>query len=96
MGQLAHTSEPKSSAGRRTMTMPQPLMAMTAEHRARKDPTGADADALAFTSASGDPLRYTNGRRRVWVPATEKVGLNRPRLSRSAAGECHRARRRDE
>lgn len=57
------------------MTMPQPLMDVLAEHLGRKNLTGADADAFVFTAASGDPLHYTNWRRRVWVPATEKVGL---------------------
>ncbi|MEY2446784.1 MAG: hypothetical protein QOH79_260 [Acidimicrobiaceae bacterium] len=69
------TSEPKSSAGRRTMTMPKPLMDMLTEHLTRKNLTGADADAFVFTAASGDPLHYTNWRRRVWVPATKKAGL---------------------
>jgi integrase len=35
---------------------------------------GADPD-LVFTASEGGPIRYTNWRRRVWIPATNEVGL---------------------
>lgn len=68
-------SEPKSSAGRRTLTAPATLMAILADHLARRGLTGADAAALVFASAAGDPLDYSNFRRRVWLPAIRAAGL---------------------
>lgn len=35
----------------------------------------ADDDGLIFTSSSGAPLRRSNFRRRVWLPALHKAGL---------------------
>jgi integrase len=32
-------------------------------------------EALVFTSPIGQPLRYSNFRNRVWIPATEAAGL---------------------
>ena len=32
-------------------------------------------DGLVFTSPAGDPLRHSNFRRRVWVPALKTAGL---------------------
>jgi integrase len=32
-------------------------------------------DGLLFTSPGGGPLRHTNFRRRVWLPALQKAGL---------------------
>lgn len=66
---------PKSTAGRRTMSMPAALSEMVAIHLARKGLTGADPDALLFTSPAGGPLRYSNFRRRVWLPAVKGSGL---------------------
>jgi integrase len=37
--------------------------------------TGADEDALVFTSPAGRPMRHSNFRQRVWRPATEAAGL---------------------
>jgi integrase len=34
-----------------------------------------DPDALVFTAPGGGPLRLTNFRRRVWVPALRSAGL---------------------
>lgn len=34
------------------------------------------ADALVFTSPQGQPLRYSNFRRRQWTPAVERAGLS--------------------
>jgi integrase len=66
---------PKSHAGRRTLAMPSTLAAVLTEHLARRSLTGADTDALVFTSEQGGPLHYERWRRRVWVPATRRAGL---------------------
>jgi len=38
--------------------------------------TSAMPDALVFTSPEGRPLRHTNFRRRVWLPALAATGLD--------------------
>jgi hypothetical protein len=38
--------------------------------------TQPDPDALVFTSPYGMPLRHTNFRRRVWLPACAATGLS--------------------
>lgn len=35
-----------------------------------------DATALVFTDEEGGPLRYTNWRRRVWLPAVRAAGCD--------------------
>lgn len=66
---------PKSAAGRRSMRIPAPLVAMLSDHLAMRGLTGADANALVFSAPKGGPLRYGNWRRRIWLPAVERVGL---------------------
>ena len=67
--------EPKSEAGRRTLTVPAPLMEMLAEHLARRGLTGADSDAFVFVMPGGAPLDYSRWRRRVWLPATRAADV---------------------
>jgi integrase len=59
---------PKTSAGRRTVTLPASLADALAEHISGR--TG-----FVFTSPEGGPIRRTNFRRRVWTPATGQAGL---------------------
>jgi len=66
---------PKSHAGRRTMAVPEGLMALLADHLARKGLTGADADKWVFTAPQGGHLDYAHFRRRVWIPATKAAGV---------------------
>jgi integrase len=54
---------PKSEAGRRVLAVPAQLMDLLSAHLARRGLTGADVDALVFTSERGQPLHYTNWRR---------------------------------
>jgi integrase len=61
---------PKSSAGARNIAMPDALVRLLAEHLALRGLTAADADCLVFEAPNGGPLRYSNWRRRVWLPAT--------------------------
>ncbi len=70
------TGEPKSDAGRRTLSVPAELMEMVAAHLAGRGMTGRDPAAFVFASPGGAPLDYTNWRRRVWKPATIKAGLD--------------------
>lgn len=68
---------PKSELGRRTLSVPAPLLEMLAEHLARRGLTGADPEALVFAAPHGGVLRFDNWRRRVWRPACAAVGLDR-------------------
>jgi integrase len=67
---------PKSEAGRRVLAAPRALLDMLAAHFARRGLTGADGDAFVFVSPEGGLLRYSNWRRRVWLPACARAGLN--------------------
>jgi integrase len=66
---------PKSQAGRRTLTVPEPLMAMLAELLPRRTLTGTDREVFVFVGPDGGPLEYSNFRRRVWMPACQAAGL---------------------
>lgn len=66
---------PKSLAGRRTLTMPQPLVDMLAAHLNRRRLTAADADEHVFVGSRGRPLQYSGFRQRVWLPASRQIGL---------------------
>lgn len=69
------SNPPKSSAGRRTMSMPESLIAMLDDHLDATAITRDDEQALVFTSPTGGPLRYSNFRKRVWYPAVARSGL---------------------
>jgi Phage integrase family len=64
---------PKSQAGQRTVVFPDLVVPDLACHLARF--TGADDDSLLFTSPAGSPLRNSNFRPRVWLPALADAGL---------------------
>jgi integrase len=70
-----HFGPPKSSAGRRTIALSERLRDVLAAHLATAGITGADSDQLVFTGPGGGPLRYSNFRHRVWVPAVATAGL---------------------
>jgi integrase len=66
---------PKSAAGRRVVSVgPWLLEALTAHMRSLGLLT--DLSAFVFPADSGGPLDYPNWRRRVWLPATKRVGLD--------------------
>lgn len=67
--------QPKTSAGRRTLSLPEPLCALLAALCKTRGLTGGDTDALLFPAPQGGPLRYNNWRRRVWLPAVESAGV---------------------
>jgi integrase len=64
---------PKSEAGVRTVPIPDLIIPRIRWHLA----TFSDAkdDALVFTSPTGSPMRHSNFRRRVWLPALTAAGL---------------------
>ena len=66
---------PKSSAGRRWLSLPAGTRRNVggASERIRAD--GADAHRLVFTSPDGQPIDYSNWRRRIWLPAVEAAGV---------------------
>ena len=72
-GQPPTFSPPKSDAGRRTVVIPQMILPDVSSHLASYTPPGADA--LAFTSPGGRPLRHSNFRGRTWLPALAAAGL---------------------
>lgn len=61
----------KTTAGRRTVTLPRRVVAEVEQHRARFSSTG-----LVFTSAEGDQVRANNLRRRHWAAAVRLAGLD--------------------
>jgi integrase len=66
---------PKSEAGRRTLSLPAGLVDLLATHLARRRLDATGADALVFTSPTGEVLDDGHWRRRVWVPACRLAGL---------------------
>ncbi len=66
---------PKSQAGRRTLSVPPPLMVMLGEHLVRRGLTGADADEIVFVGSRGKPLDYSSWLHRCWQPACRAAGL---------------------
>src|SRR5438034_3648670 len=69
------TGDPKWQSSR-TVGAPQDLLDLLAEDLRRRGLTGAAADVLVFVSPGGEPLHYSNWRRRVWVPACERARLS--------------------
>jgi integrase len=67
---------PKSRAGHRSMFVPAGLVDMLSDHFGHSGLGEADGDleALVFTDEDGGALRYTNWRRRVWLPAVLAAG----------------------
>ena len=59
--------EPKSEASRRTVRVPPFLVEVLAAHLA----TYADGSGLIFSAPHGGPIRRSNFRRRIWLPAVE-------------------------
>ncbi len=64
---------PKTSAGRRTIPLPDYVVQVLAERKASKDATGADD--LIFATAGGTPLEWRVIKRRHFKPLLKKLGL---------------------
>lgn len=65
--------KPKTAAGRRTVGIPTFVAESLVAHLDRFAEPGADG--LVFPATDGGPMRRSNFRRRVWAPATAKVGV---------------------
>ena len=64
---------PKSQAGNRIVVFPDLITVDLTRHLAVF--TAPGDDALVFTSPTGSPLRHSNFRRRIWLPALGRSGL---------------------
>lgn len=67
--------DPKTRAGRRSLSLPAWMTEMLADHLAQRALTGDAPDALLFASPRGEPLHYSNWRRNCWIPARDVAGL---------------------
>jgi integrase len=65
---------PKTQAGRRVVSLPEPLVAELRTHLERY--VGAEATAYVFTSSEGVPIERNNFRQRIWLPAVEASGMD--------------------
>ncbi len=74
-GGIMVSQDPKSRAGRRTLSAPSWLMAMLSDHMEARGLRGVDLDAVLFVGPDGNPLHYSNWRQRVWLPAIAAGGL---------------------
>jgi integrase len=74
-GRLVVDGSVKSKASLRVLGLPDELAAILAEHLAQQHLSGADADALVFSSPRGGPLNYQNFMLRIWKPAVTAAGL---------------------
>jgi integrase len=66
--------DPKSVASARTVALSRELVQVMAEHLAARGLTAADPERWVFEAPRGGPLRYSNWRRRVWLPAVKEAG----------------------
>lgn len=66
--------DPKSEAGRRTVSLPRLLVSELRPHLLQW--AGSGPDGYVFTGPEGLPLERSNFRARVWVPAIGEVGLS--------------------
>jgi integrase len=62
-------SDPKSAASHATLPIPVELVEILSAHLATRGLTAADSGRLIFEAPTLGPLRYSNWRNRVWVPA---------------------------
>lgn len=65
---------PKTKLSRRTVHLPDPLDQVLRVHLDRHYQIGNEPN-LVFTSSEGRPIRYTNWRSRIWIPATQRAGF---------------------
>ena len=63
----------KTRSSRQTIRVPHFVIAALSEHLREFGST--DPDAYVFSSSTGEPLRASNFRERVWRPATLRAGL---------------------
>jgi integrase len=66
-----YTEGPKTRTSRRTLPLPAAAVEVLAAHL----PHGGQPADLVFTAQKGGPLRNSNYRAKVWLPAVEAAGL---------------------
>jgi len=66
---------PKTKAAHRSVPIPRVVVDALQEHTA-----GLDSSELVFRAPEGGPVRASSFRRRVWVPAVERAGLDPLRI----------------
>jgi len=64
---------PKTQAGRRAVSLPEPLVVELRTHLDLY--VEATSMAYVFTSSEGTPIERNNFRRRIWLPAVEASGM---------------------
>jgi integrase len=64
---------PKSDAGKRVVVIPDVIMPAVRQHMSRVTQPGEET--LVFATPTGAPLRHSNFRQRVWLPALRQAGL---------------------
>jgi integrase len=75
LGRNGQLEPPKSAAGVRTLSLPEPLAALIGRHIAAQGLRGCDPEALVFVAPEGGPIDYTTWRRRYWQPAVAAAGF---------------------
>lgn len=66
---------PKSRNANREMSLPTGLQALVEQHMRDHAISKDDSGAFLFTNDAGQPLDYSNFRRRHWLPAVEAAGM---------------------
>jgi integrase len=64
---------PKSDAGKRVVVIPDVIMPIVQQHMSWVAQPGEET--LVFATPNGAPLRHSNFRRRIWLPALREAGL---------------------
>ncbi len=72
-GQLLTFGPPKTDAGKRIVIVPPMILNAVSDHLASH--VAPEPDALVFASPAGTPLRHSNFRSRVWLPALAATGM---------------------
>jgi integrase len=75
LGRDGRLGPPKSRAGARRLFLPAWLVDELASSLSKRGLTAANSDDFVFVSPEGQPLHYTNWRRRVWEPACTAAAL---------------------
>jgi len=73
-GQPLFFAPPKSDAGKRLVAIPPVILPDVLSHLDNFTPPGTDA--LLFTNRVGKPMRHSNFRLRVWLPAMAASGID--------------------
>lgn len=71
-GRTYHRGPPKTTAGRRAVSIPQSLADLLEQQLQRPE---VICSGLVFPTPLGEPARRSNFGNRVWMPATRAVGL---------------------